>query len=351
MEFGPVFLPEVDAIDSSPGVAINGLAEAVRRKPLTPVLIEELDFLSRGFSIQERGAYGVGFEAARSRRKIAKRNLGAKSMHHAVVMAIQEGHISIEASLDSPDFQLTAMENAAIRLAALGWSSDQIAENYRKSPDTVRRYYEDAREKFGVKTLSHLMRRAFENGMFEIGEPIEYPKDINQAEWNLLQIQLGESTETAKDLGLTHPHELEVLSLLPDLQAGVFVRSDMYKLGFYEDAYTPSARAQAYGRAIASISRKLEKIYGEPIIENVGQKNRVYAIRQSLLLGPPENIRPTPVFNGEYMPPGLKKPQKAPRLKLVREEKLPEKKETKESKPIVARKSPAKTVGIKVFAD
>ena len=274
-------------------------------------------------------------------------------MHHAVVLAIQEGYIQVPVDTrGDSDIKMTPMENAAVRLAALGWSSDEIADNYQKSPDTVRRYYEDAREKFGVKTLSHLMRKAFEYGIFKVGEPIDYPKDITEAELNLLQIHLSDSLSSAKELGLTHPHELEVLSLLPDLGKGVFVRSDMYKLGFYQEAPSPSARAQAYGRAIASVSRKLETIFGQPIIQNVGRKNRVYAIRQPLSVGQPDGLRPTPTFHGEYISPGRMKVKKAPKLKLVRDEEVP-KKADRPDKPQVKRssRSSSSLPGIRVFAD
>jgi DNA-binding CsgD family transcriptional regulator len=347
VELGPDFFPEIDDTSITSAIAINAVAEvsSSNDKRLTPILVEELDFLSRGFSTHGREEYGVSFEAVRTRRKIAKRKIGARTMHHAVVMAIQEGYISINESSEEADVKLTPMENAVIRLAALGWSSDEIANNYKIHPDTVRRHYEHTRAKLDVRNLSHAMRRIFEVGILKVGEPISYPREINEAEINMLHLGLGDNVASVKELGIMHPHELEILSLLPGLKSGFFTRADMYKLGFYEDAHTPRARALAYGRAIASVSRKLEKIYSEPIIENIGRRNRRYAIRKPLRVGPAHDLKQTPIFTERYKPLQKNKPESQPLKPEQPKQQAQSPKETKNRRPS------SKGHGVKVFAN
>lgn len=284
-------------------------AEAPRRQ-ITPDLVRELDFLSRGFSIEESAdaSADVGVEGVRSRRRTLRTAFNARTSRQAVAIGIQEGFLPVRVEENPQLESLSPMQGAVLRLAALGWKVEEIAKRRGVSRHTVNSEYQEIRRKTEARNMNHSIRRSFELGIFKIGEPILDPDEQTDIDNNQYRVVVGETVLKLGELGLRNPREIELIRLFRKLDAGIFNRAQMYGFGFYEDAISENARAHAYGRAVVRIAQNLETAFGEPIIERQGVKGfRNYRFKKPVSIGPPDDIHTVPAHTGADAPPAYEK--------------------------------------------
>ncbi len=264
-----------------------------------PVNINVLDDLSNGYKLAESAQnLDISSGTVQSRRKLLMKYFNVQTTCHMVVRSIQTGHLLITVEENPVYARFLPKQDAILRLFALGWTMHDIAREYELTSGEMDSQAEEIRKKLMVRNKVHSMRRAFELSIFKIGEDILHPDDVKDDSDDLSVLAVGTKIRAA-EIGIVHPHEIELLQLLGGVKNGSFVRSDLYELGFYSEAPSPNARAQAYGRAIIAISRKLEAAYGAPILEKAAIKARRYVVRQTLLIGAQDDLQEVPKYHQE----------------------------------------------------
>jgi DNA-binding CsgD family transcriptional regulator len=74
---------------------------------------------------------------------------------------------------------LTPREREILSFIAYGYSARQVAQRIAIAPGTVQRHIENMRIKLGARNTSHLIYRAFSEGVLKAGEPVDSLRNPN----------------------------------------------------------------------------------------------------------------------------------------------------------------------------
>jgi DNA-binding CsgD family transcriptional regulator len=276
-------LPEINPSQTIPDV--ETLHEWKNKNAyLAPAYIQELKYISLGFSAKESAdLQGIGKEGVRTRRKRVNEFFDSRTSIESIAKAIQHGYMPIEVEEYPINNQLSPVQENILRLRALGWTLGEITKKCSISHNTVNSHYQIICQKLEARSIAHSIRRAFELGIFKVGEQILDPTQALEKRSNGLQLSISGEVFKPHEIGITHGRQLEILSLLTKLQAGSFKRVDIYGLGFYADAENDGAKAHAFGRAMNGLIRKLNQTTDGPVLEQFGVKgSRRYEFRKTI---------------------------------------------------------------------
>lgn len=287
----------------SRGEALNPVAaesgNSTERANLSLSLITELSNASLGYSVRESASDQLIAEnGVKLRRRQINQILGTRNTRHSIVEGIQQGYVPIDIDETSVEVHFSPTQRTILQLAACGFYVEEIAKKCTISRHTVNSQFENIRQQLGALNINHAMRRAFEAGIFKIGERILDPVEQMEQRLQNLQIAVGGVMLKASEIGVTNTIELEFLFSLGKVKEGYFTPTSFYDIGFLESADSDTSRSHALGRAVSSTSAKLEQAYGSKVIERVGNngKSRRYLIRTPLSIGTPDGMVDIPAF-------------------------------------------------------
>lgn len=282
---------------------------------LPPIYVKELIYLSLGYSRQYCTRVIGGTEnEVKDRRQTIRKFFAAGNLRQAVVGAIHGGYIPIEVDASAGYEKLSPRQESVLRLLALGWGFGNIANRYGVSTNTINNHSQEIRRRLEARSMPHAIRRAFEVGLFKVGEEILDSDQLAEAENDGLHIVIDGKDFTPQDAGIFRPHEIEILDLLGRLEKDSFTRSDIYGLGFYQEAVSPNAKAQAYKRSLSSLLLKLEQFVGEPVVGRGGpQGARSYRFKKSMAIGRLDDMRFIPAFDEHEAAVEIPLPEPAPK--------------------------------------
>lgn len=280
----------------------------MREVELTPALRTELEYLSYGHIMRESSsAQSIPYHVVKAHRKYLRKLFGAKTDAQLIALSIQTGTILIELDQD-PQFEpLSNMQESVLRLAALGWTTDEIAKYYSSSGNTIDAYNTKIRERLQTNNNKHSIRRAFEVGIFKVGEDILDPETHMDQQTGNMTLSVAGHTFKPRELGLNHPREIELLELLSQLQEGVFRRSHMYELDFYTDAENRRVREKSFHRFVSNICTKLNTGFDQTVLQRFGkQGSGCYVFLQEITISVHGELKQIP----QGIPPKPGRPRK-----------------------------------------
>ncbi|MBI4033417.1 hypothetical protein HY379_00265 [Candidatus Saccharibacteria bacterium] len=272
------------------------------RVTLSPALLSELTLASLGNSAQQSAnAQEITEGGVKKRRKLINRLYGTRNIRQAIFEGMQNGDLPINLEGDPVLPHLSPTQQVMLALAANGYYAEEIAKRCTVSRHTVNSNFEAIRHRLNARSMNHAMRRAFELGLFKVGEAIPDPIEEQQQKFKDLQVAVGGVALKASEIGINNLNELELLSLLGDVQDGYFTSKNMADMGFLESADSKASRYHAYGRAASSVSQKLAQAFGQQIIERVGNNgnSRRYIVKTSLEVGQPDEMSQIASFSGK----------------------------------------------------
>lgn len=313
---------------------------------LSPPLITEVSFASLGYRVaQSAKEQGITVGAVKNRRKLINKALRARTIRQSVVEAIHLGYLPVDIEQKPEYEELSLTQTMILHLVARGWIVDDIAKRLEISRHTVNSHYEEIRRRLGARNINHAMCRAFELGIFKIGEEVVDPDELIETRTRGLQVSMGGHALSLTQIGILHPHQVEVLELLPklELKDGIFTSKDISALGFYEDAPSDNAKAHALGRAVVSIAGKLERAFGEPLLGKFGpNRQRGHGFRKPVEIGRPDAMHALLAFDESLVQPKpprkrrTKRPARPPIIKNLPVKSAAEKRATIPAAPVGA---------------
>lgn len=257
------------------------LVDDVKYRRVPPQVFTELNNLSLGYSEEEAGAKrGVPKTTVKSWRKEIKTFMKTRTRNDTVAQAIQRGLVHIDIDRSRTTKNLSWMEDRVLAFAAAGWTTREIAERFNLSPNTLDRHYEEIRLKLDAKNMPHAVRRAFEVGIFDVGEPIM--TSVETAEDASVSV-FGESGRVT--VKITDPREIDLLKKMAKIGNGsITARQAIEAEGLAQPGKMPHV-----GRTMLSLSEQLEAAAGSPVIVKsrlsiAGKKTHLYRLTSGLTL-------------------------------------------------------------------
>ena len=265
-------------------------------------IVDELVYLSQGYSERERASIqNIRVNNVKSRLVRVKKVLGARTRPEAVALGIQRGFIPIQVEED-PDFKrLSWMENRVLSYSADGWTTTQIGEYYDISPNTVDRYYEEIRAKLGVSNMPHAVRRAFEFGIFKVGDSI---RETNQLDLEM-RVTVPGAVNGSGSISVKDHRQIELLRTMVRQKTGWISSEEAMAAGFYEGV-SDTGRQFQFGRMMIAISSELETVAGRPMVGKKkvridGKRTNIYFLRDEVIVETNGNVQAIPPYPEELM--------------------------------------------------
>lgn len=269
------------------------------RATLAPVLLTELTYASFGDSVKQSAqAQEITEGGVKNRRKLINKHYGARNIRQAIVEGIQTGDLPIQLKDESDPLHLSPTQHIMLALAVNGYYAEEIAKRCTVSRHTVNSNFEAIRHQLNARNINHAMRRAFELGLFKAGEEIVDPIEQQEQKTRDLQVAVGGVALRPSEIGISNLNELELLSLLRNVDVGYFSSKTMADLGFLENADSETSRYHAFGRAASSVSSKLAQAFGQQILEKVGNNgsSRRYIVKAAVEVGTPGEMNQIAAF-------------------------------------------------------
>ncbi len=282
-------------LDRLPGVEVPSLGED---------LLTEINLMARGISERESMAIqDIGLYEVKGRKRRVKALLGTRTKYDTAVEAIQRGFVPFEPAKLPTTERLTPIEEAVLLLTARGWTAKEIGQKYTLTQNTIDRYFEVLRTKFGAKNMAHVMLRSFEAGVFRLGEEIPDP----DKKYEGLGIKLN--GKDIKPADMVHPNELEFLRLVGLNGHSSFTQEDIISRGFYLQG--GDSENSAFGHMVMRVKAKLEISAGQQVLERrrirTGNgRTRLFFFTLPVSIGMNEEWNNIPAFVEEIKPPKVK---------------------------------------------
>ena len=295
-----------------------GSAERPTHLPLG-YLVDELAYLSLGYSERERAKdQGITLYSVKSRLKRIKSLLGTRTRPQTVAEGIQQGYIPIRLRTDPSYEPLTWMQQTILSYSAAGWTAAEVGDYYNISSNTVDRHYEDIRYKLGAHNMPSAVRRAFEIGVFKVGEPIDEAAGLGLE----ARIWTPSAAKELEPLTIKDPRQTELLRIMAEQKTGWISSQMALEAGFYEGVADISRKSE-FGRMMQDLAFRLETATGKAQISKKkiridGKRTYIYALKEGLLIdidggkeiipAYPEELRKIEI--AERVKAGARKPRK-----------------------------------------
>ena len=235
------------------------LIDDIKFNRAPPYIFTELNYLSLGATESESAeTRALPTNTIKQRRRSIKEYLGTRTRNHTVAEAIQRRLINIK-PVGEQLKPLSWTEEKVLAYAAVGWTTKEIAEHFKLSDNTIDRHYEEIRKKLNALNMPHSIRRAFEYGLFKVGAPInpsmepvnEISMIYSNADGNEVRINLDDS------------REVDLVQKIIAAGGGNISARQAVEM----DGTPDKGRLAHFGRAILSLSKKLEQATGQQIID------------------------------------------------------------------------------------
>lgn len=221
----------------------------------------ELHYIAEGISRQESAdARQMAVFTVRDRTSKLNHELGIRTHAQLIAEAIKRGYVPLNLELAEYE-KLSPRERTVLDLAACGWGVNEIADYLNIKSKTVDTYYEEVRRKLDARTIGHCVKRAYELGIYRLGQPIENPAERCAV---MLSV-LNQENQPVDSLETQDPLEIELLSVLNN-RGGVLYAHDILQTDFFALG-NPEARLGVFGSVILKLMAKLKTPDGQPVIQ------------------------------------------------------------------------------------
>lgn len=277
----------------------------------------ELHYIAEGVSRQQSAdARQMAVFTVRDRTSKLNHELGIRTHAQLIAEAIKRGYVPLNLELAEYEM-LSPRERTVLDLAACGWNVNEIADYLNIRPKTVDTYYEEVRRKLDARTIGHCVKRAYELGIYSLGQPIESP-----AERGAVMVSvLNQENQPVDSLETQDPLEIELLSLLKD-RGGILYAHDILQTDFFASG-NPEARLGVFGSVIVKLMAKLKTPDGQPVIQKrkvrlSGKRIARYEFRHPLLVQDCVNTFTIEAYEGSPLPEAPKpRPRRQSKKKSV----------------------------------
>jgi DNA-binding CsgD family transcriptional regulator len=255
----------------------------------------ELEYMSRGITeTQASSMRNISLQTIKGRLVTIKKYFGTNTRSQMVSEAINRGFLAIEPDAsDCPE--ISSMNLHVLSFAASGSTTAEIAGYYDISSNTVGRHYEEVRAKLGARSMPHAVRRAYELGLFKVGEAVPgLESDIHMLELRVIGEPLAEPIQ------IRDHREAELLKAASALGTGYLNTEEALKAGLFED-FSEVGRANAFGRKMVDMDKRLRQEPDSPVISKRkirlnGKRTYIYAFNQQLVFEDIDGRHEIPAF-------------------------------------------------------